>query len=104
MGEVCPTCGQPMPRRLLGTDDILALLRLDCDRYLYRSPKGTWHLTSHRGEADRRAVAGLIESGTVRPTYSTATDCFWLGRTIDIDATLAERKRSGNKKAIVYAD
>lgn len=99
---MCPTCGQPMPTRRLGAEETLELLRLDGDRYLYRSEKGTWHLTSHRGEVDPRVAVKLIASETVRPTYSTSKCCFWLGQTIDIERTLAERKRTGNKKAIVY--
>ena len=106
--EACPTCGRPMPRRhtLISREgDLLAELRKRRDSEVYRI-KGTdqWAITHRKGiRVDSDLVSGLVKARVLRPTYLGLNDSFGLGPTIDVEATIEARRRSGIRTQIVYA-
>jgi hypothetical protein len=114
MSEKCALCGQRLPvppdpadRRGVITDEheLLAILTERAEREIYRSEMGSWHYTNAGKDRRRVAVAlihSLIRRGTLRPVYSNTRDAYWLGRTIDINATLAARRMHGKKADLVY--
>ena len=106
----CPCCGQPLPsktigaRRLIETAaELLDMMRVG-NRDVYRTTDGYWRLTHSQGDphaVEPNVIRLLVENGTLRPTYSNTDDCLTLGRTIDVDATVARRKKE--RGVIVYA-
>jgi hypothetical protein len=91
------------PRRITSPDDLLSELQ-SRPRDVYLSPpNGTWHLTSTRGViVSESAVRELVERGVLVRTYSDCADCFNLGPTIDVQATLEARKKHGRHAPLVY--
>lgn len=106
----CPTCGQMTPKRrkLLGREEIYELLRDgQPHREVYRGQDGGWWVTYGGGKADPHAVAYLVEQKYVASVYSSIPDeVFHIGKTLDCEATMAERKkhRRGKDAPKIYTD
>jgi len=117
--DTCPVCGQGIsvpqhryerPQIIETEDDLIEIL---CSRtpngeqrQVYRSRENTWHFTygSERPHTiDRRLITALVGSGVLRRVYSDTGDAYWLGQTIDMDATMAKRRQTGDRRAVVYA-
>jgi len=106
----CSCCGQPWPakkiggRRLIETAAELLDMMGAGNRDVYRTTDGYWMLTNSRDDphaVDPKVIRLLVDNGTLRPTYSNTDDCLTLGRTIDVEATVARRKRE--RGVIIYA-
>lgn len=103
MTQNCPTCGQPIPSN--NERDRLVKLLSDPERDLYQGQDGSWNVTRGGGEFSRAVVAELVAEGVIRSKYNNCPDqCYHIGKTIDIDATMAARKKLGKKAPTVYAD
>lgn len=75
----------------------------DGERYVYQVKDSyRWRIT-RGGDVRPELVMALIDGGALRPVYSNCPSALWPGRTIDVDASLALRKRTGNKAAVIYA-
>jgi hypothetical protein len=97
----CPTCGQTVQRVIRDPAELLDELRDGRD--VYRSVNGTWHLTRTRNMTiTPEAVYELLKYGKIVRTYSNCDDCFRIGQTIDIEATMQARRRLGKKAPLVY--
>jgi len=66
---------------------------------------GSWCVTYRGGTTSEAAVMSLKAKGLIRPVYSNMpNDCFHIGPTIDCDATMAARKRYGNRHPLLYVE
>lgn len=106
MDEVCPTCGQPLPHERYEAntaDEVVAALDARDGRMVYRfNDDSGWGFTNG-GRARPAAVMSAVARHLIRPCYSNApNDAFWLRRTIDVDPTVALRKKSGRRGETVY--
>lgn len=96
--------------RLIASEDELLAILASADpkgklHQVYRSQAGTWHYTYSGRDAHRIAphlITALVGSGVLHRVYNDTGDAYWLGQTMDIDATVAERSRTGDSRAIVY--
>ena len=107
MDERCPTCGQSVSRRqyvATTAAELVAELRSRDKRMVYRfTDNSGWGLT-YGGRVSPEAVADACRAGLIHECYSNAPgDAYWLGRTIDVEETLLERKRTGKKDVTIYA-
>src|SRR5580704_12781445 len=87
----CPTCGQPLG---LDAEKLYALLAHGVPhREVYRAADGSWWVTYGGGMTTEQAVMALVNERRVCPRYNNLPqEVFHVGRTIDMDATLAFRK------------
>lgn len=111
MTDYCTACGQRLPRTWPEEEDRLrALLRGGHPhREVYRAGDGSgrWFVTYGGGEFSEQSVRALVKKGVIQSVYSNCpNDCFHVGRTLDIDRTLAERKkhRRGKDAPKIYVD
>ena len=68
---------------------------------VYRSGRDNsrWFLTHGRGEVREDQVRRLVREGRIRPVYNNCPDdCFHTGKTLDVEATIAERERHSKIK------
>lgn len=89
---------------VIATESELTLaLTEPAGRYVYRvNGTSRWAMT-YGGEVSARLVAAMKKAGKLRPKYANTDDGLWLSdRTIDVDATVARRKATGNRSAIVF--
>jgi len=117
--DTCPLCGQATLglSNLAGTigsqkivadeAELLAILRSTTPRgerrQVYRSRGNTWHCTYTKDVVvDRRLITALVGSGVLHRVYDDTGDVFWLGPTLDVKATVTERRRTGRRDAMVY--
>lgn len=101
MTSKCPTCGQALPMTANGDGAaLLTLLREGVPhREVYRGTNGRWYMTHGGGEWSAAAVQALVRSGYISPRYSNLPDeVFHVGKTIDVEATLSERKKYSRGK------
>lgn len=97
-------------RRLIDREDELLAILTSADpkgklHEVYRAQAGTWHYTHSGRDAHRIAphlITALVGSGVLHRVYNGTGDAYWLGPTMDIDATVAQRNRTGDKSIIVY--
>lgn len=89
---------------MLDEDELLELLTNgDPPREVYRAAKGGWYVTYGGGRTTAQAVDNLFKAGKIHSVYSNCPhDAYHVGRTMDIDKTLEERKRLGNNKVKIY--
>lgn len=116
MSERCPTCGQlvvdepPQETTTMFTreGDLVAALRAQVEGQVYRiDGSNEWAITRIRGvRVAADLVKGMVAARVLRRAYSTCDDAFWLGPTIDIEATLELRKQTRNRNAgpVLYDD
>ncbi len=105
--QTCPTCGQPI-RHLLDAHNLLEVLTNGLPhREVYHGQSGGWWVTYGGGEVSADAVRELVERGFIRSVYNSCPDeAYHVGRTLDVDATMAERKkhRRGKDASKIYVD
>lgn len=117
--DTCPVCGQhykpegSVPRKwqlVNNADELVAMLKVKGPdgqmRQLYRAQDNTWHCTfsgNNRHIVDRRLITELVGSGVLSRVYNDTGDAYWLGQTIDMDATMAKRRQTGDRRVVVYA-
>lgn len=107
--DICPTCGQLVYKAkhtISDAEELVRILRALEGRSCYRTVTGTWHYTN--SGSDRRVIAPglishLVEAGVLRQHYTSTNDSYWLGRTIDVDASLEARRLRGKAAGLVYA-
>lgn len=107
MNNRCKECGQVLPRQEphpLSEAELLAALRDETKhREVYKSRDGEWCVTYGGGVTSDSAVQSLRMRGLINPVYSSLpNDAFHIGQTIDCEATLAARKRYGNRHPLLY--
>lgn len=77
-------------------------------REVYRAADGSgWYITHQRGRVNEGVVSELIRFGYIRSCYSNCpSEAYHVGKTFDVDATLAERKnyRQTKDTPIIYTD
>jgi hypothetical protein len=62
-------------------------------RKVYRGKNG-WFVTYGGGEVSSDAVRELVERDLIHSVYNSCPeDCYHIGLTLDVDATMAERKK-----------
>lgn len=104
----CPTCGQ-LIKSASDAEQLLDLLtRGTPHRGVYRAQNGSgWYVTYGGGQWSEEAVMWLVNSGRIRSVYSNCpNDAYHVGRTLDIERTVAERKKHRHAKDAkpVYVD
>ena len=108
----CPNCGfrftdQAHGRRIIdGEEELLEILRGDKTRMVYRTTDGNWCYSSPGNDhhvIDAAVVEELVSKNILRPCYTNTTDAYHLGRTLDVDRTLAARRAKGNRTENIYA-
>lgn len=68
-------------------------------RELYRARDGGWFITHGGGAVSDNVARDIIASGEVNSVYSNCpTDAYHVGKTLDVDATIAERKKHRHGK------
>ena len=89
-----------------GCDELLKLLTNgQPHREVYRGDRTQrWFVTYGGGEADPEAVFYLVRMGKIHPVYNNTDDAFHVGPTLDLEKTMSERKRTGNKKLEIYVN
>ncbi len=110
MTDYCNSCGQPLhgyhaSRVIQDEDELLRLLSEEPGRSCYRTADGRWRYTNDRDS--RHVISGdlikkLVRAGKLRKRYSNTDQSYWVGGTIDVEATMAARRRRGDSP-IVYA-
>jgi hypothetical protein len=100
MTKHCPTCN--CRSGLLSADDLLRVLAKDATLEVYRGD-GTdrWFLTRGFGETSAEAVQELATREAICPVYSTTTDCYHVGKTIDMARSIFNPKTD---RRIVYVE
>jgi hypothetical protein len=75
-------------------------------RKVYRARNGSgWYVTYRGGRVDLSAVRELFDGGHIKSVYSNCPhDAYHVGRTIDVDRTIADRKKPGRDAPLVYID
>lgn len=73
-------------------------------RVVYRSRHGnSWFVTYHSGKVDVAIVRELFDAGHIVSVYSNCpTDSYHIGRTIDVERSMAARKKHGKGEPIIY--
>lgn len=104
--DICPTCGQAIlsERYAAATAaQLVAALKERPRGMIYRfADQYGWGMT-HGGKVHPQAVHDAVAAKLIRPCYSNAPrDAYWLGQTIDVDASLALRAKTGRRDAAVY--
>jgi hypothetical protein len=95
MTDRCPTCGRPLP----DAQEQVRLLELLRDghphRQVYRASNGSgWFVTHGGGQFSVEAVQALIDAGLIHDVYNNLpNECYHVGRTLDVDRTVASRKK-----------
>lgn len=97
-------------RRIIDNEDELMAILKSIDpngkmRQVYLSQSDTWHYTQSGDDPraiDRRLITALVGSGVLGRVYNNTGDTYWLGPTMDVDATVSERARTGVRHTIVY--
>lgn len=99
----CPTCGQQV-HRPNETGVLLELLKHgQPHREVYVGRDGLWYVTYGGGPFSVQSVQELRRRGEIVSVYSNCPDdAYHVGRTIDMDRTLAARKMHGRKTPLVY--
>jgi hypothetical protein len=100
----CPTCGQEV---LLNARRLLDILTNGAPhRQVYRGQNGGWFVTYGGGEADPASVQELVAAGHIQSVYSDCpNDGYHVGRTCDMNRTLAYRKGRRRKEwKTIYVD
>ena len=107
MAKHCSTCTCEVAGYLTA-ERALSLLNGPRERDLYRGrDSNRWFITYGGGEVHPDVVSELLERGAIRDKYkNTPNECYWTGKTIDMDATMAARKGKRMKDGwpTVYAD
>ncbi len=89
------------------TEDGLMLALSDGKRYVYRiRDSDRWAITCG-GQVDPALVDALKRQGRLRPVFDGSEDALWPGRTIDVQASMAERRKerlASKRTAVVYVD
>ncbi len=104
---ICPTCGQRVkPVALDAVTLYRVLMHGTPHREVYRSQDGGWWVTHGGGETTAEAVQELIDTGQIQSVYNSCPgDAYHVGKTLDMDTTLAERKNGRLSKNIrIYTD
>lgn len=92
----CPTCDQQLPH-VMDADRLLEVLKTETPhRELYRGRDGGWYITrGGYGRVPPEAVTELLLRKAIVSVYSDCPgDAYHVGRTIDIPATIALRKKT----------
>lgn len=99
----CTKCGQLIPNSR-NADWLLDILTNgQPHREVYRAQDGGWFVTYGGGEVSPSAVHALISRGAIVSVYSNCpNDAYHVGRTLDVEATMALRKKHGKSAAEVY--
>lgn len=106
----CPTCGGPVKplRHLVESDELYDLLMNGTPhREVYHGQAGGWWLTYGGGEVSPHAVRDLLGRGIIQSVYSDCpNEAYHVGKTLDIQATLEERKKHRRAKDAlrIYTD
>ena len=67
--------------------------------YVAGDGSGRWFVTYNGGQVSAGAVHELVEGGHIRSVYSKCpNDCYHVGRTLDIERTIEERKKHRRAK------
>lgn len=100
----CPTCGKVMYVEE-EADRLLAILRSG-EREVYRAQGGGWFVTRGGGQFSFEAISELLRRRAIVSVYSTCpNDVYHVGKTLDMDATLAYRKgREKREWKRIYTD
>ncbi len=111
--RICPTCGQVTVQHrtapLVTTQsEFLSIMREREDRHVYRVDGSNRWVFTNPGTARRVEVAPaligeLARLKVIRLAYLGVQDCYGLGPTVDVEASLELRRKTGNKKSVVYA-
>ena len=111
MMEHCPTCGQPLPpsqqRDAAWLLDLLTNGTPHREVFKSRDDARQWYVTYGGGPVSAEVVQELVKAGSIRSVYSNCpNDAYHVGRTLDIERTLAERKRHRRAKDApkIYVD
>jgi hypothetical protein len=102
----CPTCGQLIQRDSDAAELLKLLTNGTPHRQVYRAGNGSgWYVTYGGGQVSEEAVNHLLTSGDIQRSYSDCADCYHVGKTLDIVATLEARKGKKSKDwPKVYTD
>lgn len=90
----CPTCGQTIKPKDIEADALLDLLTNGVPhREVYMAGDGSgWFVTYGGGRVNSNAVAELVRAEKIHSVYSNCpTGAYHVGKTLDVDATTAER-------------
>jgi hypothetical protein len=85
-------------------DAVLQILGEGRRREIYRGQDGNWYITYGGGQISQEIVRSLVEAGRVRRVYAGCDEGFWLGDTIDLDATQEHRRKTGERRTLIYVD
>jgi hypothetical protein len=99
--SLCPTCGQMLPKqKVLNAEELLNILTIGSPhREVYRGESGEWWVTYGGGQASYEAVSELLQRNLIHSVYSDCpNDAFHIGKTLDVQATIAERKKHRRAK------
>lgn len=90
--------------KFLNEEELLDLLTNgEPHREVYRAGKGGWYVTYGGERTTTQAVDRLFKTGKINSVYSNCPlDAYHVGRTMDIDQTMAERKRLGVRDIKIY--
>lgn len=91
----CPTCGQPITATTRDATWLLELLTNGVPhREVYHARDGGWFVTYGGGQVSAGAVQSLIDSKLIASVYNNCpADAYHVGRTLDIERTMEERKK-----------
>lgn len=102
----CPTCGQSLPE--CGGDEAERLLGVLTNgmpqREVYITNDGEWFVTYGGGQFSADAVNWLATAKLITQKYSNCPGCYYVGRTIDMDASLALPKVKGKRQLVYVSD
>jgi hypothetical protein len=75
--------------------------------YIAGNGSGEWYVTHGGGQVDVEAVRELVAGGHIKSVYSDCpNDCYHVGRTLDVERTIEERKkhRRGKDAPKIYME
>lgn len=84
-------------------EEVLALLKSDPRRSLYKGQDRRWYITYGGGEVPLEVVRALVATKAVNSVYSDCPDdSFHVGPTLDCEATRTIRQQPGKRHEKVY--
>lgn len=104
----CPTCGGSIEFETDAAALLLLLTHGQPHRQVYRAGNGSgWYVTYSGERVSANAVEALVKAGKVQSVYSDCPDkMYHVGKTLDVQATMQERKkhRRGKDARKIYTD
>lgn len=93
MSDRCPTCGHIT--LVSEAEKLLHLLQNgEPHREVYRARDGGWFVSYGGGQVSTAAVDALVSRGLIVSVYNNCPhDAYHVGKTLDVAATVAERRK-----------